>query len=146
EIRPAKAVRAGAGNVNPANLVVSPSVKQVTFGRRVRRYRCCRSRPSLDRGRDNEHAQDDLLVVLVRRLGAISRETFEPAIRRLYGESAGGCSNALDRATTLSRFSRRRISRADEFPAIGRAAGQGIAPFPGEVGQPPGQRLIAAQP
>ena len=52
----AKAVRAGAGNVNPANLVVSPSVKQVTFGRWVRRYRWCRSRPSLDRGRDNEHA------------------------------------------------------------------------------------------
>jgi hypothetical protein len=42
-------------------------------------------------------------VVLVRRLGAISREIFELAIRRLYGESVGQCSNALDRATILSR-------------------------------------------
>ena len=66
-------------------------------------------------------------MVLVRRLGAVSRETFEPAIRRLHGESVGRCSDALDGATLLGRFSRRRISRADEFPAIGRAAGQGIA-------------------
>jgi hypothetical protein len=38
----AQAVRAGAANVRPGESVVSPSVKQVTFGRRVRRYRWCR--------------------------------------------------------------------------------------------------------
>ena len=35
----AKAVRPGAANVRPAESVVSPNVKQVTFDRWVRRYR-----------------------------------------------------------------------------------------------------------
>jgi hypothetical protein len=52
----------------------------------------------------NENASDGILVVLVRRLGEISREAFELAIRRLYGENVGQCSNALDRATILIRF------------------------------------------
>ena len=61
-------------------------------------------------------------------------------------------ARALDNAAT--RWTGRRpdtlqasdFSGADEFFTIGRAAGQDIASLPGQIGEAPGQGLIAAQP
>src|SRR6476620_8293179 len=70
----------------------------------------------------DENASEVILVVQVRRLGAVSREILELSLRRLHGESVGRCRNALDRATIVGRLVRGAgFSGANEFPAIGRA-------------------------
>ena len=88
----------------------------------------------------NENASENILVVQVRRLRAISREILELAIRRLHDESVGRWSHAVDRATIVSCpfLGAGFLRLADEFPAIGRSAAQGIASLPRQIGQASG--------
>jgi hypothetical protein len=59
--------------------VISPNVKHVTSACRVRRYPMARRDHSRHRGWTDVNAAENILVVQVRGLGAISREISELA-------------------------------------------------------------------
>jgi hypothetical protein len=97
------------GVCKPPPVVVSPNVKHVTSGRRVRRYPWCRPGPPSIEDGTNENAADGILVVQVCRLRAVLREISELAAREAP-------ITALSRDSLVARMSaieRRVLPDAD---------------------------------